>query len=821
MNKFNFLVGVLILIFNQLSAVGGKFIHYPSEDDSLKLIEKVYLHIDRENYLAGDDIWFQAYLIDALDHLLTDNSNNLHVELISPSSKIISCRIIRLEGGLGNGDFKLPADIKSGRYRLRAYTNYMRNFSDQLFFSKEITIVNANDNGQDEISDKVKYLEKKIIINFFPEGGSLVNNVPSIVAFKAVDNLGVGCDVSGKIYSSDGDLITTIKSTHLGMGKFFLRPSSGLKYYSIIRGADSVDIMTELPTSFPKGVTLSAAINQDNELLITTKTNAETLALISEYDMLLSISIRKEVINTIPFRIKSPVTSFVVTTGYLPEGILMLTLTTREDLPLSERLIYLERETPLKMLIKTDKHLYKKREQVNLKISLSGDSTIDREGNVSLAVVDETFTNNTSQFPRTISSWFLLESDIRGSVDEPSYYFDPSNPDRVKNMDLLLLTQGWRDFAWKYDTILFPPENGFSVTGRLRNSYKNKPIEGSRISVGIFGSTSSFFTTLPVDSTGRFNLSDVDLTGEARLIISGIDQKDRMKGLLILDSVDYDPAKVSDSLSIVSVFTENNNSKLKSYYTINEEILKKYKLSDTIRIGEVIIISERHNDFQAEKLEKSRLKYGTPEGELIISEQDVSFNSLPELMRGRIPGVEVLGNYPDFKIRIRGAFTLREEPKKPGMVSVTLPLILVDGNPVPYEEINRIPVNFIERIDVLKSVGATSVFGMRASSGVINLITRTGESSEIKTPVDYSTNIRFSGYNEPRIFYSPQHLNDSSLSFDIRKTLLWTHDINLEGTREVIINYYNADNTSRVSIIAEGITRSGIPVTGKAEYDVK
>ncbi|MBK7627299.1 MAG: TonB-dependent receptor plug domain-containing protein [Bacteroidales bacterium] len=820
MNKFKILVGVLILIFNQLSFGRGKFIQYPSDEDSVILIEKVYLHIDRENYLAGDDIWFKAYLIDALDHLLTDHSNNLHVELISPSSKIISSRIIRLEGGLGNGDFKIPADIMSGRYRLRAYTNYMRNFSDQLFFCKEITIVNANDNGQDEISDKVKYVENKIIINFFPEGGSLVNNVSSIVAFKAVNNLGVSCDVSGKIYSSNGDLITTFKSTHLGMGKFFLRPSSGLKYYSIIRGGDSIDIRTELPTSFPKGVTFSAAINQDNEILITTKTNSETLALISEHDILLSISIRKEVINTIPFRIKSPITNFVVPAGYLPEGILMLTLTTREDLPLSERLIYIEKEAPLKMLIETDKNFYKKREKVNLKISLSGDSTVERTGNVSLAAIDETFTNNTSQYPRNISSWFLLESDIRGNVEDPSNYFDPTNADRLKNLDLLLLTQGWRDFSWKYDTVNYPTENGFMISGRLRNFYKNKPIEGSRVSVGIFGNTNSFFTTIPVDSTGRFNLSGVDITGEARLIVSGIDQKDRMKGLLILDSLKYNPAKVSDSLTPVFILTENKNSKLKSYYTINEEILKKYKLSDTIRIGEVNIISERHKDPQTEKVEKSRSKYGTPEGELIITEQMKSYNSLPELISGRFPGVEVLKGGI---IRIRGAFSFQKDTINPDGTSGILPLILVDGNPVPYEEINYIPVNYIERIDVLKSVGATSVFGMRASSGVINLITRTGEDSEIKAPVEYSTNIRFSGYNEPRIFYSPQHLQDSNsdINPDLRSTIYWKPNIKLEGTSEVILNYYNGDNSSLIRIIAEGITDSGIPVTGKAEYEVR
>ena len=153
----------------------------------------------------------------------------------------------------------------------------------------------------------------------------------------------------------------------------------------------------------------------------------------------------------------------------------------------------------------------------------------------------------------------------------------------------------------------------------------------------------------------------------------------------------------------------------------------------------------------------------------------------------------------------------------------TLPLILIDGNPVPYEEINYIPVNYIDRIDVLKSVGATSVFGMKAANGVINLITKTGGSSGIKTPVEYSTNIRFSGYNAPRIFYSPQHLQDSNSDFnpDLRSTIYWNPNINLEGTNEVILNYYNGDNSSLIRIIAEGITTNGIPVTGKAEYEVR
>jgi hypothetical protein len=811
MKKFKLFVAGLSLLFSQLSNGRSVFIQYPSAYDSVKVIEKVYLHVDRDSYYAGDNIWFKAYLIDALDRLLTDHSSNLHVELVSPASKIVSSRIIRLDSGLGNGDFKLPDTIRSGRYKLRAYTNYMRNFSDQLFFSKEIVVINLI-GKQDEIGDEVKYVENKILLSFFPEGGSLVDNVSSIVAFKAINSLGKGCDIIGKIYSSSGNLITTFRSTHLGMGSFFLSPTKGLRYYSIFRGADSIDIKTELPASFPTGVTLYASINQNNELLIITKTNPQTLALVSDRDLLLSFSIRKEVFKTISYKIKSNITSFVIPTDDLPDGILMLTLSAMQDLPLSERLVYIEREAPLKIQIETDKLLYNKREPVTLKISLSGDSIIEREGNVSLAVVDENLTDNTSKFPRTISSWFLIESDVHGVIEDPSYYFDPSNPDRFRDIDLLLRTQGWRDFTWKYDRAYFPPENGFSISGRLRKYYTNKPLEGSRVSVGIFGSNNTFVTTIPVDSSGRFSLSGIDLRGEARLIVSGIGKKDRMKGLLILDSVTYNPAKISDSLSVVSILTETTQSKLKSYFKINEDIRKKYKLSDTISLGEVNIISERPKDPQTVKIERSRSKYGRPDGELVITEQMYSYSNLAEVIRGKIPGVEVTGTEPNYKIRIRGSATI---------MGGTDPLVLVDGIPDTLGDLVIIPINFIDRIDVLKSVGSSVIFGIEGANGVINLITRAGGAAYI--PVNYSTNIRISGYNSSRIFYSPTYLPDSNSDFkpDLRSTLLWKPDINLEGNKEVILNYYNGDNTSLIKLIAEGITTTGIPITGKAEYEVR
>jgi hypothetical protein len=61
-------------------------------------------------------------------------------------------------------------------------------------------------------------VKNKFEVSFFPEGGSLVDNVPSVVGFKAVNASGSSCDVSGEVYSSTGELVTTFKSVHKGMG---------------------------------------------------------------------------------------------------------------------------------------------------------------------------------------------------------------------------------------------------------------------------------------------------------------------------------------------------------------------------------------------------------------------------------------------------------------------------------------------------------------------------------------------------------------------------------------------------------------------------
>jgi len=807
-----------------------------SQNDSTKIIEKVYLHVDRESYYPGDDIWFKAYLIDASDGLLSSNSINLHIELISPDSKIIDSRVLKLENGLCNGDFKLAAKLQSGRYRLRAYTNYMRNFGDQLFFNKDITIINSSD-AVKAFSESSNYNRNKLDISFFPEGGSLIENVSSTMAFKAVDYNGFGYDVTGEIYSSAGEKVTEFKSAHKGMGSFSITPVTGLSYFAIIKSQSGDSMKYEIPKSFPKGVVLNISSNQAGQLSLIFKTNPETFPLVTANDLSVTVSVRNVALKTYSFRMKSLNSFLNIPTQDLPDGIIMLTLSGADNIPLCERMVYNQNKDEVKVKVESNKTEYNQRDSISVKVSLLVNSTIPQDAFLSLSATDNIFTYDSSLFPSNISSWFLLESDIRGPVEEPSYYFDPSNPDRLKDLDLLLLTQGWRDFEWKYKTMIFPPENGFTISGRVRKKFTDKALINSMVNIAIFKSGKPLIGIVPVDSAGKFSLKGVDLSGNGKIVASVTGEKDNLQGWLLLDSVKYSPAIVKTGISLGTTaknkeqninedqtLTENQITK-KSLHTfiqyaeIRNSIQKKYKLSDTITPGEVKIIAKRQDTYDSPRAQARRYLRGTPDIELVITKDMQIYNNAYHLI--------------EFKFLNPGKGRIIHK--------LAAPIYMIDGNRVEKGDVEALPVSWIERIDVVNDEASNAAlrtpiasekpeydkngiphYAFGYSDGAISIILK-DDKDIASNPVFHSVNVRFSGFSEPRIFYSPKHHKtlESDYKPDLRTTLLWEPNIKVENNKEILLNYYNADNPSKVKVIVEGITTEGIPVTGKTEYEVK
>ena len=132
-------------------------------------IEKVWLHFDRDNYLAGETVWFKAYLYS--DYQPDTISTSLYVELYNQSSAILSRQILPVFLGSGNGQFELPDSLSTGSYQVRAYSPTMLNADAEFIYKRSIFIY-----GKKNINtETAKPKEKMIRLEFFPEGGNLVN----------------------------------------------------------------------------------------------------------------------------------------------------------------------------------------------------------------------------------------------------------------------------------------------------------------------------------------------------------------------------------------------------------------------------------------------------------------------------------------------------------------------------------------------------------------------------------------------------------------------------------------------------------------------
>jgi hypothetical protein len=136
-------------VFAQSKATGVKDIVDKIEQYQLRLpSEKLHLVLDKPNYFAGDTLWFKVFLVNASNKQPSLISNKVYVELINDSSRVTDRLIIPVINGLGEGDFKLPAKgLTDGGYTLRAYTNWMQNFGEELFFHKRFYIGDDNKNN--------------------------------------------------------------------------------------------------------------------------------------------------------------------------------------------------------------------------------------------------------------------------------------------------------------------------------------------------------------------------------------------------------------------------------------------------------------------------------------------------------------------------------------------------------------------------------------------------------------------------------------------------------------------------------------------------
>lgn len=107
-------------------------------------VEKVYLQLDKSTYTLGEDVWFSAFVTAGSSQIPSPLSKPLYVDFFDGDGLLLTSKLVRLEEGRGAGNFTLPQFGNPGQYQIKAYTGWMKNFGEDYFFSKSISVVDGD-----------------------------------------------------------------------------------------------------------------------------------------------------------------------------------------------------------------------------------------------------------------------------------------------------------------------------------------------------------------------------------------------------------------------------------------------------------------------------------------------------------------------------------------------------------------------------------------------------------------------------------------------------------------------------------------------------
>lgn len=766
------------------------------------IIEKAYLQLDRSYacYVAGETIYFKAYVTMGELHQPSTISGILHVDLIGSGNNLLQTKAISLANGVGWGDFSLPDTLQKGSYRIRAYTNYMRNADRAYFFEKYISVGSPN-----SVSNKLQVAKKtgQPSVQFFPEGGNLVTDIHTRVAFKAIGADGLGINLKGTIVDNNDQEVAKIESSHFGMGTFDFIPEEGKKYIAKLTYADGSKATVNLPAAAAKGIVLAVNTDDPTKLGIEIRANRAYYKENMNKDINLLVywsgSVKK--VNT---KLDNQVLGLDIPTANMMTGIVQVTLFSETGEPLSERLAFVQNKDVLGMTITSSKPTYAKRENVVLNLNAKTKDGSAARGSFSASVVDESKIGVDENAETTILTSLLLTADLKGYVEKPNYYFANMTNETRSNLDALMLTQGYRRFVWKQLLSDNPnqsnankPERSFVISGTVKMKADGTPVANTQVT--LLPSAGGTVKSTTTDAEGKFSFPDMIFETGTRFVIK-TDSRSGKKAVAITLDKSAGSAIIDPENPVESAYNGNADI-LASLKNNNNTVTTASNDSRVYLKGNV----ETNIPRQSTNYRSSNLG-GPGHADQVISGDLIKNASLLSTgLNGLARGVDFINQVPYLKAGavVTGGRTVNEPM-----------LLVVDGVIMGSAGSNFDAINpaLIETVEILKGSN-TAIYGVEGGAGVIVITTRQGLSDNDIISQEMSPGI-FSvtpiGFYKAREFYSPQYnVTDGSKLPDNRTTIFWKPNIVTDNDGNAAMAFYNADGAGTYRVVIEGIDVNG------------
>ena len=734
------------------------------------LPEKLYIHTDKSVYVNNEICWFKIYTLDGFFHTPLNLNKVAYVELLDANNQAVLQEKIGLNNATGNGALQLPANIPSGKYTLVAYTNWMKNFSPAFFFSKDITVINTQNSAEASITKSKPTYQ----LQFYPESGNLLNGFLNKVAFVISDAFGNGIPSKGWIVNSKKDTICGFTTLMNGIGNFSFTPQDQMSYKAIVETPNG-PIETTLPTAQQKGIIIQLVPN-NNQLQLTINASSNFI----NSNAYIIVHCRGILKKALQINISNLANTINTPLDVLGEGINTITLFDAAKQPVAERLFFnYPKQEDGDIRLETDR--FKNRTKVNLSVNTLSSSMYDASIAVyktdSLQLKDEV----------NIQNYLWLNSDLVGKIQSPQSYFDNSNPNKIKAMDNLMLTHGWRRFSYdkitdeKQKTFNYLPEIGGSlITGKILNKGTRIPSKETAGYLSVPSKNTIFKSALSNDE-GKVVFQFQEFNNEGQIIVQADSVKNVMNKIEIDNPFLGKTTKLNPSTPVntgklpkADLANAHKNIQLQSYYNPRYATQFSPNLQDT-------------NAF-----------YYTPDRTYFLDDY-ARFATLEEVIREYVTPVTL--------IKEKGKYQLYVYDDAYKQFFEQSPLVILDG--VIIKDIDK----FLEydplKIRKLEVVSRIYFSGNLAYNGVINFTTYAGKLEGFEIDPN-AVVLDYKGLQSKRIFNAPVYETGAQFESrlpDFRQLLYWKPDALLGKKNK--FSFYTSDVKGNFIINIQGVNKEG------------
>lgn len=651
-------------------------------------------------------------------------------------------------------------------------------------------------------------------VQFFPEGGDLIAGVPSKVAVKAVKANGLGLDFKGTVVDNEGKSVSTFESQHLGMGLLLVQPEVGKTYKANITFADGSQATYNLPRILQSGINISA-VNSDPENLNVKITASEAYFKANQNKLYYIVAQCGGFIKyAAQARLQNQVYQAVIPKSKFGTGILQITLFGDNALPIGERLVFIQRPDLMTLNITSDKPQYTRRAPVKLTVSAKN-GTAPTEAGLSVSVIDEKKVPVDEDAETTILTSLLLTSDLRGYVERPNYYFRSKEPKAQADLDILMMTQGYRRFSYRdivagrMPKINVMPETGITISGTLRNNTGLPIFKGN---VRLLIPDKNFSADAVTDAEGVFRFNNVMVNDSTKVTLNARNNVNA-NGLMIM----VDGQKDAAPSRIVNMPDERMNidSLLKPYLdNSKKEYDSKHLLREVVIKSTVQPQRPRHQEYAA-------LTGLSMEADHVINgDRFKGCNFFVQCLASSALGV----TYLDQKFYVTRSYNQGDKREM---------AIFIDGLQVDAIALQTLSSNDVESVEVFMNDGLSGINRRDNSNGVLVINKKkvpkgtkmTMDQIRELLPPPYIMSYTPRGYNMVREFYSPKYEvgKPSTVGIDLRSTIYWNPKVNTDKTTgNATLQYYNADgNGATYRVVVEGIDKQGNVGRGVYRYKVQ